>query len=137
MIVDSPALIAILIKEPDYAKIACADLKRMGPPSLLEACIVLNREKGAVGVRLLREFISESSIQIVPFTETDAAIAFDAYLRFGKGLGHPAQLNILDGCAYALAARSKESLLCQGRDFARTDLIPAWQAGSGEAADTC
>jgi ribonuclease VapC len=137
MIVDSPALIAILIKEPDYAKIACADLKRMGPPSLLEACIVLNREKGVVGVRLLREFISESSIQIVPFTEADAAIAFDAYLRFGKGLGHPAQLNILDGCAYALAARSKESLLCQGMDFARTDLIPAWQAGSGEAADTC
>ena len=87
MIVDSPALIAILIKEPDYAKIACADLKRMGPPSLLEACIVLNREKGVVGVRLLREFISESSIQIVPFTEADAAIAFDAYLRFGKGLG--------------------------------------------------
>jgi ribonuclease VapC len=49
-------------------------------------------------------------------------LAFQAYRRFGKGMGHPAQLNILDCCTYALASYSQEPLLFKGRDFDKTDL---------------
>ena len=42
-------------------------------------------------------------IQVVPFTENDAEAAFEAFLRYGKGMGYPAQLNLIDTCAYALA----------------------------------
>jgi ribonuclease VapC len=128
VIVDSSALVAILIEEPDYAmyinSIRNAGSKWMSATSLLEACIVLRREKGAEGVRLLRQFIADSGIGVVPFTEIDAEMAFDAYTRF-KGTGHGARLNILDTCAYALAVRMKEPLLFKGMDFSKTDVIPA------------
>jgi len=45
-------------------------------------------------------------------------------------MNHPAQLNILDTCTYALAARLKEPLLFKGNDFSRTDRTPA-QTTSG------
>jgi ribonuclease VapC len=48
-------------------------------------------------------------------------LAGDAWQRFGKGR-HPAGLNIIDCCSYALAARSQRPLLAVGGDFARTDV---------------
>jgi len=126
MIVDSSALVAILTEESDctlYIKaLSTATPKWMSAPSLLETCIVLRREKGIDGVRLLRQFVADAGIRIVSFTEADAEVAFDAYLRFGKGMGHTAALNILDACAYALAVRMKEPLLFKGMDFSKTDI---------------
>ena len=52
-------------------------------------------------------------------------MAFQAYRRFGKVMGHPAQLNVLDCCTYALAHDKQEPLLFKGRDFAKTDLVLA------------
>ena len=52
-------------------------------------------------------------------------MAFDAFLRYGKGQGHPAQLNIIDCVAYALAKSRSEPLLFKGNDFANTDIVPA------------
>ena len=42
-------------------------------------------------------------------------LAFQAYRRFGKGIGHPAKLNILDCCTYALAHDKQEPLLFKDR----------------------
>jgi ribonuclease VapC len=49
----------------------------------------------------------------------------DAFRRYGKGRGHPAQLNIIDCAAYALAKIRSEPLLFKGGDFSNTDLQPA------------
>ena len=91
-------------------------------PSLLETSIVIRRERGDYGVHILRQFIAETGIQVAAFTESDAEIATEAYRRIGKGSGHPAQLNILDTCAYALAIRLQQPLLFKGNDFTRTDV---------------
>lgn len=46
----------------------------------------------------------------------------EAYRDFGKGSGHPAQLNLGDCFAYALAKDMAEPLLFKGNDFAHTDV---------------
>jgi uncharacterized protein with PIN domain len=51
--------------------------------------------------------------------------AFEAYRRFGKGQGHPAQLNIVDCAVYALAKARSLPLLFKGGDFDRTDIHSA------------
>ena len=51
-----------------------------------------------------------------------AAAAFD---RYGRGRGHPAQLNFGDCMAYAVAKAHGVPLLYKGDDFARTDVASA------------
>ena len=53
---------------------------------------------------------------------------------FGKGGGHPAQLNFGDCFTYALAEWTGHPVLCTGDDFAATDLTvvrPRPALGSG------
>jgi ribonuclease VapC len=54
-----------------------------------------------------------------------ARIARDAHARFGKGSGHPAQLNFGDCFSYALARALDAPLLFKGNDFSHTDIRPA------------
>ena len=65
------------------------------------------------------------NVQIMAVTPGQALIARDAYLRFGKGTGHPAKLNFGDCFAYALASVAGEPLLFKGGDFSRTDIVAA------------
>ncbi len=58
---------------------------------------------------------------MVSLTPELAGLAAEAWERWGKGR-HPAALNIVDCCSYALAARTGEPLLAVGDDFARTDV---------------
>jgi ribonuclease VapC len=44
----------------------------------------------------------QARMVVVPFDEEMASGAFEAFCRFGKGQGHPAQLNIADCAVYAL-----------------------------------
>ena len=66
-----------------------------------------------------------AEIAIEPVTEHQARIAREAFRDFGKGSGHPAQLNFGDCFAYALAKSTGERLLFKGSDFIHTDLVPA------------
>lgn len=63
-------------------------------------------------------------MEIVPFTESQARIARQAYRRYGKGR-HSAQLNFGDCMAYAVAKESGEELLFKGKDFGATDIARA------------
>ena len=71
------------------------------------------------------ELLESSATLIEPVTEAQARIARQAYRDFGKGSGHPAQLNFGDCFAYALAKTFGEPLLFKGGDFGHTDLTPA------------
>mgnify|MGYP001549601215 FL=1 len=69
--------------------------------------------------------VVSAGFRIEPVTETQVTIARDAHRRYGKGMGHPAQLNFGDCFSYALAKSLNVPLLYKGGDFAMTDIASA------------
>ena len=125
MIVDSSAVLVVIGKEPAHERIvhelAASSGTRIGAPTQLETGIVLTARLGPRGKTVLVRFLQENAIRTVVFDEEHAAVALDAYSRFGKGR-HPAALNFGDCCTYATASIAGEPLLCVGDDFPQTDL---------------
>lgn len=74
------------------------------------------------GNALFDDFVERASVEIVPIANSTSQIAVRAFERFGKGRGHPAQLNFGDCLSYACAKEHGAAILFKGRDFARTDL---------------
>jgi ribonuclease VapC len=128
LIVDSSALLAILLSEPEEGRLSAAILADPAPlvsaVTLLETSMVFEARVGPRGAIELDSFIAHFDIQPVPFTPEHAGIARDAFRRYGKGR-HPAGLNFGDCMAYALAKASGEPLLFKGEDFSRTDIATA------------
>jgi ribonuclease VapC len=129
MIVDTSAVIAILQNEPETRRFLDALSEdndcRLSAATYLEAAIVVDSVRNPVLSRRLDELIHSADIRIEPLTEAQAKIAREAYRDFGKGSGHPAQLNFGDCFAYALAQDSGEPLLFKGNDFSQTDVRSA------------
>jgi ribonuclease VapC len=130
MIIDTSVIIAILQVEEDYrelgkAIIDCAGARKMSSSSYLEASIVVDRNASSEVAAQLDILIAQMEIDIVPFTAAQSRIARAAYRQYGKGSGHPAQLNFGDCFAYALAKDSGEALLFKGSDFSQTDVVAA------------
>jgi ribonuclease VapC len=125
MVIDTSALIAILLNEPEAVQFAgaiAADARRLlSAASALETGIVIEARKGSAGGRELDLLLHRARIEVVPLTVSHVEIARDAWRRFGRG-NHPAGLNFGDCCAYALAQSSGEPLLFKGQDFAGTDI---------------
>lgn len=129
MIIDTSAVIAILRDEPEAAAFATAIAEaatpRMSAATYLETAIVIDAAGDPIVSRATEEFLAVSRIEIEPVTRHHADLARAAYRDYGKGSGHPAQLNFGDCFAYALAAERREPLLFKGDDFVHTDLSPA------------
>ena len=125
LVVDTSALLATLFAEPErdavLVSLAEADAVLLSACCHLEASIVAASRLGPEGQAELEHLIGVFAVDVASFTPDQAALAVDAWQRFGKGR-HPAGLNIIDCCSYALAARSKIPLLAVGGDFARTDI---------------
>lgn len=124
MVIDTSALIAILLGEPESEALIVA-LASAGPRLLssinaLETAIVVEARKGPSGARELDLLIHAAGLEIVPFSGEQMEIARDAWRHFGKGR-HVAGLNLGDCCAYALSRSSGEPLLFKGDDFNHTD----------------
>jgi len=128
MVVDTSALLAILLGEPEaelFARAIAADSKCLVSAfSSLEAAVVLYARKGPAGVRELDLLLHAVAALIVSFDAEQALLARAAYENYGKG-HHPAALNLGDCCSYALSRSSGEPLLFKGEDFSRTDAIRA------------
>lgn len=126
MVIDSSALIALLLGEPEtaafVAAIAAASNRSISAPTYLETAIVMNARSGPEAQEKLDRLLSEFSGEIIPFTREHAVIALAAYRQYGKGTGHPAALNFDDCFTYALAKLRDEPVLCKGNDFSHTDL---------------
>lgn len=126
MIVDASAIIAILRDETDarlFAEaIEAAAIRRISAASFVEAAAIIDRSRDPVSSRRFDDLIERGEFIVEPVTEIQARLARDAYRDFGKGSGHPAQLNFGDCFAYALAMERGEPLLFKGDDFARTDV---------------
>lgn len=125
MIVDSSALTAVLLRQPEHEwvvdQLSRSSAAGVGTPTLAETGIVLTARLGVRGRTLLVRLVEEAGLIVIPFAEQHARLAIDAYRRFGKGR-HPARLNFGDCLTYATAKLAGEPLLCLGDDFAKTDL---------------
>lgn len=128
MIIDTSVIVALMHDEPDAALLRSwimrAAINRLSAATYVETAAVIDGRRDPRRSAILDHLLRELRIEIVPFTPRQAAIAREAYGRFGRGSGHPAQLNMGDCFAYALARDTGEPLLYKGRDFALTDIEP-------------
>ena len=128
MIVDSSALLAVLLRKPDATRyetaIATAPTCRMSAVNVLETSIVAESRGGEAAVHELDAFMERAGIEWSPITVEQVKAARVARRRFGRG-NHPARLNLGDCFAYALARTAEEPLLFKGDDFSRTDIDAA------------
>lgn len=129
IVVDSSALVAIFVEEAEAERlkqsIIIDDDPLISAATLLETSIVLRTFRSRRPTdEVLDEFVSET-LRVVDVDVAQVAIARDAHLRYGKGMGHPAQLNFGDCFSYALAKSLNVPLLYKGDDFAKTDITSA------------
>ena len=129
MILDSSVLVAILFAEPGHLDlmdvILEADKVGVGAPTLVEASLVFMGRLGTRNGRAVEALVEELGVSVLPFGAAEWPIAVDAFRRYGRGR-HAAALNFGDCLAYATAKASRDTLLYVGRDFARTDIKPAF-----------
>lgn len=125
MILDSSAVIALLLKEPGHKRLldrlAATEQVGIGAPTVVETSLVLSSRLGHAGKTLLARFLQEAEIEVVSFTADHWTIAADAFIAYGKGR-HRAALNFGDCMSYAVARLAGRPLLCLGDDFPATDL---------------
>jgi ribonuclease VapC len=135
MVIDSSALVAIFLREPErefYLDLILKAKRRvLSAVSFVETGIILEGRRGAVAEHALAKFLQRAGIQVVVVDAESAEAALAAWRRYGKGR-HPAGLNLGDCFSYALARSSGEPLLAKGDDFARTDLELCPQAPSAQ-----
>ena len=126
MVVDTSALLAVILKESSRQSILnrleSSAPKFLSAVSFLEAGIVVRSRLGTSAMALLDELVEDLGCEVIPFDEVQARLAITAFGRFGKGLGHRAQLNFGDCAVYALAISRGEPVLALGNDFSATDL---------------
>lgn len=129
MIVDTSALIAILLQEPEQERFLTAIFDTIdcsvAAGSWVELAAVLTRSRRSHLFPELERLITKLHIIIEPTSVAQAQIAHDAYRLFGLGTGHPAGLNFGDCFAYALAKSTGRPLLFKGDDFTHTDIAAA------------
>ena len=125
MVIDSSALIAIILGEPERRSfieaIASTDTRLVAAPTMLEASMVLLSRTGEDRLRDLRDFCARGAVDIAPFGPEHVDVAIDAFRRFGKER-HAAGLNFGDCFSYALAKATGEVLLFKGDNFSQTDI---------------
>jgi ribonuclease VapC len=130
IVVDSSAVIAILRLEVGAEALALA-IEQDGQPLISVAtvleCAIVARSKlhPEDSDPRLDRMLSEGGFELHPVTIEQLDLARRAHARFGKGTGHPAQLNFGDCFSYALAKSLDVPLLYKGSDFAKTDIVPA------------
>lgn len=129
MYVDASAIVAIIVAEPESDRLLDAldssETERISAPSaIFEATAGIARIRACSltdARQLVRDFLAEAEINVVPMTDEHADLAILAMKRFGKGR-HPASLNMGDCFGYAVAKAANVPILFVGDDFSRTDL---------------
>lgn len=137
MFIDASVIVAVLGKEAgwdEHVRRLDAHASRLyiSPLVQLETIQALARKQSGaakpsaatiVGAgQILDAFISRLQIEEIPVSAQIGALAIQASGRYGKIVGHPADLNFGDCFAYACARTLDVPLMYKGNDFALTDL---------------
>lgn len=125
MIVDSSAIVAIVLREPGWEgvvmRLGADAAPAIGAPTLVETGLVLTAKIGQKARIVLARLLQETGLTVIPFAEEHWRVAVDAYAQFGRGR-HAAALNFGDCLTYAVARLAGQPLLFVGDDFSKTDL---------------
>jgi ribonuclease VapC len=129
MFVDTSVLVAILSAEDDATQWA-ERIERA--PNLMTSALVVLEAAMRLSTKLvvdpvdveisINDLLSEANIDVIAIDADDGHLAVQAFAEYGKGRGHPAQLNLADCLSYACAKNRKVPLLYKGNDFSHTDL---------------
>ena len=133
IVVDSSAAIAILFEEPsqdalmDRLTEVARNQRFISAASYLETgSVIAGRiDEPPRTQDLLDGLLEMLGVEVAPLTERQAKIGIQARIRFGRGSGSPAKLNLGDCYAYALAKDLDAPLLFIGDDFTHTDIRSA------------
>ncbi len=129
MIVDSSALMAIVLDEPDADALLRAlsrtQQRKISAATWVKVHLVVDslEQHPAVKSRF-EDLMIRLKFDVVAVDADMAWFARRANLTYGKGR-HPARLNFGDCFSYALAKQRGEPLLFKGNDFSQTDSVPA------------
>jgi ribonuclease VapC len=87
--------------------------------------VVVYGPRGERGVVVADDLLRLPVFEVAAPGDADLAAAHAAFVAYGKGSGHPANLNFGDLFSYALAKVRGIPLLFKGDDFSRTDIQSA------------
>jgi ribonuclease VapC len=125
-VIDTSALVAMVLGEPEASvfarKLVEYDCVWVCSATVLEARLVIWGRKGEAGIHVLAQLLKRPMFAVTAPAMAETDIAYDAAKQYGKGNGHPAQLNFGDLFSYATAKSRGLPLLYKGHDFAQTDL---------------
>jgi ribonuclease VapC len=132
MFVDTSVIVALIADEPDAARfvdlLARAERRLTSGLVILEAAMRLSTLLQLAPVRaeaLIHMLLDEARITVIPIDGETATAAVAVFATYGKGRGHPAQINLADCMSYACARTHGVPLLFKGDDFSRTDIEAA------------
>ena len=137
MFLDASAIVAILAEEPGWqelhtrmvqsrTELYCSAVARFEASQAI-ARLSSGRQKPTMdqlaGARdAVDEFLEGVGAESINLDNAIGSLAIEASMRYGKVVGHPADLNLGDCFAYACAKALKVRLLYKGNDFSQTDL---------------
>jgi ribonuclease VapC len=131
MFIDASALTALMTDEADarelLSRMQGAKKRLTSPLAVWEAAIAVARVLDLElpdAAQAVEEYLALMQIEAIAVPPQTAAIALDAFNRYGKGR-HPARLNFGDCFAYACARRYGQPLMFKGADFPLTDIEAA------------
>jgi ribonuclease VapC len=131
IVIDRSALAAIVFGEPERQPFLeiINRVKRVliSAPTLLETRMVVHGRRGQRAVVLVDDLLRLPTFEVVPPGPAEIDAAYAAFVAYGKGSGHAANLNFGDLFSYALAKVRGLPLLFKGHDFSETDVMAAWQ----------
>lgn len=128
MFVDASAICAIALEESEadhFLHLLQSESQRTTSPlAVWESVVAIVRVRQVSptdAFKAVRDLLDSTKVDVVAIPPEAAALAIDAYDRFGKGR-HPAALNFGDCFAYACARHHRMPLLFKGNDFSLTDI---------------
>ncbi|TPK94218.1 MULTISPECIES: type II toxin-antitoxin system VapC family toxin [unclassified Mesorhizobium] len=136
MFVDASVIVAILNQEPGWEELSkqlsgavdfyVSAMVRFEATQALARAGAGSRKPTAEALLKARDLVDQLILEIggenVPIGDEIGSRAIDASARYGKAVGHQADLNLGDCFAYACAKTLGVSLLYKGGDFLLTDL---------------
>ncbi|MGI9044782.1 MAG: type II toxin-antitoxin system VapC family toxin [Gemmatimonadaceae bacterium] len=127
MVIDTSAMIAILLSQPEADRLVAAletdHTRLVSAATVVEASLVVLGRVGEAGEQQLDRLLRTLGAEVVAVGDEQVSLARDAALRYGRGR-HAAALNFGDCFSYALSIARGEPLLFVGDDFSRTDVEP-------------
>jgi len=128
MFIDTSVIVAILSMERDATDFA----NRIKTATCCTSALVILESVMRLSTKLridpikvealVHRLLDEGEITLAPMDAATAGLAVQAFADYGKGRGHPAQLNLADCLSYACAKSLGIPLLYKGNDFCYTDL---------------